>query len=504
MNFSAKIGSAIFKKRIFLQINVSLLNNTSIPRTTPRHSSPPLLPKIVGFLSNRRGMRTRSNLFEDEGESECSLHMVLEERVETGMKKNKRKKLSPASLPDDDDVSRDIERKRKRLRRVETKTHNLAEEDNVKRDEVKRSSKLIQKGEEEETLFEKRSKIKAEIEEETGLQKVLVSSLSEAKYLRNNSASDLKSKKLSSHARYLNITPFPNFLHPTEAECKLAHKILASLHGPRIRPSQVNAPTLSAGCGNSPSVLDALVRTILSQNTNNKNSSRAKLSMDATYSRSDNWEAIMACGQSKLQETIKCGGLSASKSRTIIGVLTQVYQKYGKYSLDHLHTKSSDEAMQELLSFPGVGPKTASCVLLFCLSRESFAVDTHVWRLSGLLGWRPAKANRDETFRHLDFRIPDEDKYGLHILLISHGRICPECRAGGKAANKCELRKAFPTRRVKDEMSQVKEEDVKLKIKTVEEDSIKKEAIEIVDVKIKKEENSDDIELNQHSEDNGN
>ncbi|TQS34883.1 hypothetical protein Golomagni_04716 [Golovinomyces magnicellulatus] len=487
MNIVGKFGSAIYKKQIFLSIKKSLVDNKISPPITPRRLSSLSLLNIVG-LSHLRGMRTRSNFVLDEEGAESPVQIVVEESVETDKKKKKRKKLSSASLLDEADVRRDSERKRMRLRRVATKTHNLTEEDDVERDEIKRPSKLVQKEEKEETLFENKNKIKAEVEEEIGIQKVPVSSLSQAKSLQNNSASDLKSKKLSSHARYLNITPFPNFLHPTVAECKLAHKILVSLHGPRIRPSQINAPTMSAGCGNSPSVLDALVRTILSQNTNNKNSSRAKRSMDATYGRSDNWDAIMTCGQSKLQETIKCGGLSANKSRTIIGLLTQVYQKYGKYSLDHLHTKSSDEAMQELLSFPGVGPKTASCVLLFCLNRESFAVDTHVWRLSGLLGWRPAKANRDETFRHLDFRIPDEDKYGLHILLISHGRNCPECRAGGKAANKCELRKAFPTQRVKDkgkdEMDQVKEEDVKLKIENVEEDSIKKEGIKIAEKRV--------------------
>ncbi|KAF3760919.1 DNA glycosylase, partial [Cryphonectria parasitica EP155] len=258
-----------------------------------------------------------------------------------------------------------------------------------------------------------------------------------------SSATDLKDRKLKAYAAYANASPFPDFAHPTPEECKLAHRILASLHGERKRPEQVVAPSERAGCGDSPSVLDALVRTILSQNTSDKNSTRAKQSMDKAYGRSDKWEAIVEGGRDRLQEAIRCGGLSAVKSKVIISILEQVHARYGCYSLDHLHDATSEEAMTEMLSFQGVGPKTASCVLLFCLRRESFAVDTHVHRITGLLGWRPAKASRDETHQHLDARIPDEDKFGLHILLVNHGKKCEECKAGGKSVGNCELRKAF-------------------------------------------------------------
>lgn len=272
---------------------------------------------------------------------------------------------------------------------------------------------------------------------------------------------DLQAKKLKSYTQFANKSPFPDFPHPTPAECKLAHKILISLHGPRVRPKEIIAPKDRAGCGDSKSVIDALVRTILSQNTSDVNSTRAKLSMDKTYGKHDNWEAVVKGGQAKLQEAIKCGGLSVVKSKVIISILNQVKEKYGTYSLDHLHKASNEDAMQEMLSFQGVGPKTASCVLLFSLGRESFAVDTHVWRITGLLGWRPKNASRDETHAHLDVMIPDEDKYGLHILLVNHGKKCEECKAGGKNLGKCELRKAFRKGKLEGEAGQdVKEEEV--------------------------------------------
>ncbi|OAL36706.1 hypothetical protein AYO20_04038 [Fonsecaea nubica] len=326
----------------------------------------------------------------------------------------------------------------------------------------------------EETPVRKR--VKKEEVEDTGLMSPSMSgdsptSVSSPKKSpsKKSGPSDLKAKKLKSYAQFANESPFPDFHHPTPEECKLAHRILASLHGPRIRPKEVVASTTRAGCGDSPTVLDALVRTILSQNTSDVNSTRAKKSMDKVYGGSDKWDAIVAGGQAKLQEAIKCGGLSAVKSKVIMSILQQTKEKYGKYSLDHLHDASSEEAMQEMLSFQGVGPKTASCVLLFCLQRESFAVDTHVWRITGLLGWRPKNASRDETHAHLDVMIPDEDKYGLHILLVTHGKRCEECRAGGKNLGKCELRKAFRQKKMQGEAGEEAQQEERDRVKKEEE-----------------------------------
>lgn len=263
----------------------------------------------------------------------------------------------------------------------------------------------------------------------------------------------LRDRKLNAHAKFSASSIFPSFAHPTAAEAKLAHRILSDQHGKKVRPATLVASKSRAGCGDSPSVLDALVRTILSQNTSDVNSTRAKLSMDKAYGGSDEWEAIVAGGQAKLEEAIRCGGLSAIKSRVILNILDQTKDKYGSYTLDHLHKASTEDAMAELLSLKGVGPKTASCVLLFCLQRDDFAVDTHVHRITGLLGWRPKSANREQTYAHLNERIPDEDKYGLHILLVQHGKVCDECKAGGRNAGKCELRKAFKSGAVKEEVS---------------------------------------------------
>ncbi|KAI1120869.1 DNA glycosylase [Nemania abortiva] len=285
-------------------------------------------------------------------------------------------------------------------------------------------------------------------------------------------AADLQAKKLKSYSQFAAArqSPYPDFARPSAEECKLAHKILASLHGERIRPEETKAPASRAGCGDSASVLDALVRTILSQNTSDTNSSRAKLAMDAAYGSSCAWARIVEGGEARLAKAIESGGLAVVKSRAIISILRQTHARYGAYSLDHLFGASDDEAMRELLAFKGVGPKTASCVLLFCLRRASFAVDTHVHRITGLLGWRPADATRDLTHAHLDARIPDEDKYGLHVLLVRHGKECAECRAGGKNLGRCELRRAFRKGKVMGEAGEEAQGDEARQIKAEEEE----------------------------------
>ncbi|KAI1269668.1 DNA glycosylase [Xylariaceae sp. FL1019] len=330
-----------------------------------------------------------------------------------------------------------------------------------------------EKGEEEEIKSEIVTPVSPKVKREASTSP---RKQSDKPKLSKDKEADLQAKKLKSYGEFAAVrqSPFPAFSHPSPEECKLAHKILSSLHGERRRPEdqgkKTTAPAQRAGCGDSPSVLDALIRTILSQNTSDKNSTRAKLSMDKTYGRSDEWAEIVKGGQAKLQKSIESGGLAVVKSKVILSILDQTYERYGKYSLDHMFEQSDEEAMREMISFKGVGPKTASCVLLFCLRRASFAVDTHVHRITGLLGWRPADASRDQTHAHLDAKIPDEDKYGLHVLLVKHGKECEECKAGGKNLGRCELRKAFKKGKIKGEAGETAKEEELDNIKKEEEE----------------------------------
>src|SRR5699024_4679701 len=106
---------------------------------------------------------------------------------------------------------------------------------------------------------------------------------------------------------------------------------------------------------------------------------------------------------------------------------------------------SKDDAMFEFVKYPGIGVKTAACVILFCLQRPCFAVDTHVFRLSKWLGWLPPtedpepereadekqkvkktpkrRINEITAFSHLEVRVPEHLKYPLHQLFIRHGKV---------------------------------------------------------------------------------
>ncbi|KAJ3507093.1 hypothetical protein NLJ89_g6498 [Agrocybe chaxingu] len=210
-------------------------------------------------------------------------------------------------------------------------------------------------------------------------------------------------------------------------------------------------PNAAQTCGNVPNVIESLIGTILSQNTSGTNSGRAKANLDAAFGR-NNFAAIAAAPLNEVVEAIRRGGLANKKAATIQKTLRSIKQRHGEYSLQHLaaveegERMSDDDIMKELLAYDGVGPKTASCVLLFCLGRDSFAVDTHVFRLSKILGWVPPKADRILTQAHLDLRVPGELKYGLHVLMIQHGRACKGCKKIG-SEDSCILKEYVEARK---------------------------------------------------------
>ena len=250
-----------------------------------------------------------------------------------------------------------------------------------------------------------------------------------------------KLKKLKLHSSYAASSPFPTFAHPTPAECLEVHDLLTSHHrtDQTRRPPQDSSNSAET-CGSVPNVIDSLIGTILSQNTSNKNSSAAKRNLDAKFR---DFAAIANAPREDVVEALKHGGLANKKAKTIQDILGAIKAKHGDYSLQHLTSPnlSNSEIMQELISYDGVGPKTASCVLLFCLGRDSFAVDTHVYRLTKILGWVPPKADRVLAQAHLDLKVPDELKYGLHVLLIQHGRACSGCKGGESKGELCVLKK---------------------------------------------------------------
>ncbi len=103
-------------------------------------------------------------------------------------------------------------------------------------------------------------------------------------------------------------------------------------------------------------------------------------------------------------------------------------------TLERLNELSDEAADAYLRSLPGVGPKTAACVLLFSLRRPAFPIDTHVHRVARRLGLVRPHATAEAAHRELAPAVPPDISYSFHVGLIRHGReICkprlPRCSA---------------------------------------------------------------------------
>jgi endonuclease-3 len=175
--------------------------------------------------------------------------------------------------------------------------------------------------------------------------------------------------------------------------------------------------------------LDELISTILSQNTNDTNRDRA---FEALRRRFPTWEAVRDGEEKAVIDAIRPAGLANQKGPRIQKVLREITAERGDLSLDFLADLPVEEARSWLMSFKGVGPKTAAIVLLFSLGEPAFPVDTHVHRVTGRLGLRPEKMNADQAHDHLSKLFPPEAYYAAHLNIIRLGReICharrPEC-----------------------------------------------------------------------------
>ena len=165
--------------------------------------------------------------------------------------------------------------------------------------------------------------------------------------------------------------------------------------------------------------VEVLVQTILSQNTSDTNSQRAYDNLLADFA---DWDAVAEADPGRVAFAIKSGGLGAVKAGYIIQALRQIKSLRGGFDLSFLRDMTMEQARQWLTALPGVGMKTASCVLLFALGMPSLPVDTHVFRVAGRLGLLPAKASADQAHLLLEKVVPAGDVYPFHILLIEHGR----------------------------------------------------------------------------------
>jgi endonuclease-3 len=182
-----------------------------------------------------------------------------------------------------------------------------------------------------------------------------------------------------------------------------------------------------------------LILTVLSQSTNDRNRDVAYFGMRERF---PTWEEVRDAHVDQLEEAIRPGGISKVKSARIKSILAAVSAS-GTLSLDWLASVGVPEAQRYLIGLPGVGRKTAACVLLFSFGMHDVPVDTHVSRVGTRLGLFRAGASFEELHDAMLALTPTGEELEFHINLLRHGR--RTCHARRPACGACALARMCPS-----------------------------------------------------------
>jgi endonuclease-3 len=194
-----------------------------------------------------------------------------------------------------------------------------------------------------------------------------------------------------------------------------------------------------------------LVLTVLSQSTNDRNRDVAYLALRERFAT---WEEVRDAPVDEIEEAIRPGGISKVKSARIKSILQAITEtapershspqvQADPLSLDWLASQPVPDAQGYLTSLPGVGRKTAACVLLFALGMRDVPVDTHVSRVGTRLGLFRPRAPFEEMHDEMLALTPPGEELELHLNLLRHGR--RTCYARRPACHDCALQRMCPS-----------------------------------------------------------
>jgi len=184
-----------------------------------------------------------------------------------------------------------------------------------------------------------------------------------------------------------------------------------------------------------------LIVTIISQNTAGRNTARAFGNLSKKFQITP--EALANAETSQIEECLKVAGLYRNKAKTIKQISKIILEEFHG-DLKQILSLSFEEARKTLLQFPGVGPKTADVVLLFCAEKPTIPVDTHVNRVAKRLGLAPSSGDYETVRQFLQSLYDPKECLAVHVLLILLGRKC--CRARNPSCNYCPVNKLCPSR----------------------------------------------------------
>jgi len=180
--------------------------------------------------------------------------------------------------------------------------------------------------------------------------------------------------------------------------------------------------------------LDELILTVLSQNTSDINCERAYAAMRERYPR---WHDVLEAPPAQLVAVLRPGGLANQKAPRIQAILAELAASEAGLDLGWLSGQEPEAAMAFLTALPGVGAKTASCVLLFSLGMPVMPVDTHIHRIALRLGLIGPRVSADAAHPLLTALTPPDRMLEAHLLLIEHGR--RTCKARRPRCESCVL-----------------------------------------------------------------
>ncbi len=192
--------------------------------------------------------------------------------------------------------------------------------------------------------------------------------------------------------------------------------------------------------------LGELILTVLSQSTNDRNRDVAYFGLRERF---PTWEEVRDAPVDEIEEAIRPGGISRVKSARIKAILRGVSDtgptvvRADGLELGWLQDLSVPEAQQYLCSLPGVGRKTAACVLLFAFGMRDVPVDTHVSRVGTRLGLFRRRASFVELHDTMLALTPPGQELELHLNMLRHGR--RTCHARRPACGACALARICPS-----------------------------------------------------------
>jgi len=188
-----------------------------------------------------------------------------------------------------------------------------------------------------------------------------------------------------------------------------------------------------------------LIATIISQNTADRNTSKAFENLSKNFEITP--EALAEAKTDQIEKCIRVAGLQKNKAKTIKQVSTTILDTYHG-DLGRVLSLPLKEARCTLMQMPGIGPKTADVVLLFSAAKSTIPVDTHVDRVAKRLHLAPSGGGYEAVRQSLQSVYDPKDFLAVHTTLISHGRAY--CRARNPLCQQCPVSTLCPSKQLRD------------------------------------------------------